>query len=243
MNSYASNERRLTARNVAEQALPVIPADLVLSLSQDFNRVFFRENIFNFQPWNINGNFFVKRLGIFANVGDGLVFASPLERFNLDLRMCGYTSVDRGSSCTFAVNSKAIVGTDFLAKLTVGRVLSDNNANPYFVAHITDDNNAELTDYARVASIGHIVEFVEGVPAEISIADVSVLNEMFDCDCFFPVGVNITASMTKVLLSVIMTSSNAAASQVTFLTKSMDTAFAADRAIFDVQADVEFTPV
>lgn len=242
MNKYGSNERRFTARNVINTVLPLPPADLAIA-STDFNRVFFRDNfIVGVPQWSLQGNLFIKRFGVYCNMADGLVFAQPFERFHCDVRISGYRSVNRGSTLNFVANSKAITGTDFLAKLAVGMVVSDANGNPYYIKAIADDNNATITDYARVASADQIVEWVEGVPAFIDIPDISILNTMFEAERFLPVGPLITVGVTRTFMSVNMISSNSVTGGVTFLTKSIDPAFVGDQVTFDVQADLEFTP-
>lgn len=249
MNKYASNIRTYCARNVLEAVINP-PADLSI-LMTDWKPQFFRSHFPGIPaPWGINGNFILRQVGMFCQFGEGLILASPSNRMDIYFSAYGYAPDvgDPISSITFTEDSKAITGANFNADLGPGAVVLDSVGNAYFVDTVTDDANAVLCDYARdTCVLSPIQLLVTTTLFDYIIPDWSLFNVMTDQEIFMPVASLVTPTPAgtpdRILFSVRPVNASPDVTHPTFLTKSIETAFAGDTAIFDMYAQIEFTPI
>lgn len=246
MNQYGSVVRRLVARNLAELTMPAIPVDLqIANASWKSQLVRYKRPTVatDYLRMNVNSNVVVRELGIFCNFADGLVFHSPANRLTAFVTVGGYS---QGSALTGAITStigsKALsaVGGSFTTELSVGGTIEDDLNNMYVVDAIADNDNATLTDYALVSRAGTTWYGMSAGGSATWQTDITQLNYMFRQERFNANALFSAAGVQQIGIRVAVQNQNTAAT-VDFLTKTIDTTYAADTVIFDAIADVEFT--
>jgi hypothetical protein len=192
------------------------------------------------QRWNRNGNISIHAIGLFCNLADGLVFSNPTQRFNIILQPQGVQESILTGTIVYTTGSPVATGTNFIADLAAGMIVVDPNGHPFYVDTVLDDTHVLLGDYARV-NAGPNFTHILTVSSfnEIQLLDVGMLNNLYDFDFYFPCGSFLLPTDTRLIIGVQVDASDVG---VDFHTLTIDTAFAGTQAIFDVHADIEFTP-
>ena len=246
MNQYSSVCRTMRARNVFEGAISP-PADLTIAsadwLPQILNK---RGNLMN-----INGNFVIRRLGVFANFADGFVFANAAERLNLFLSSQAYTrTVIGGGDLSMTLGSKAVTGTGFAGNIFDQNILAVPYAGTetqYYIVdgNPADDNNLDVTDYAEKDVVAAPLTKLTSLPnyERLDYTRISELNYMWDVNEFISPLAFASVLATDVVITVYVNqnSLNFGDSDITFLTKSISDTYDGDIAHFDVVGDIEYT--
>lgn len=250
MNSYGSNIRTYIARNIAEIAIAP-PTDLVFTGQK---RGIFRTAVVNPAhnfPWNINGNFFLRQIGLFCNFGENLILKTPAQRLDLQLELWTYREQPTaGGIINFTVGSKAVTGSGFLLHLVPGYVVLDAIGNPYIVDQVTDDNNGILCDYARstgsTGRIQYLASPLQVANYRVELPDLSLLNTLIDYEYFIPSnrfastsGLQQYYDKTLFFCEIL----NQDGGNAEFYTKGIPSSFSGAKAIFDVYMEIEFTPI
>lgn len=242
-NKYFSNEREWVARNIAEETISP-PADLTI----DGNNVDWKEQIANhFEQFNGDENsvIIVREAGIFSNFADGLVFKNANESIDLFINarfVATWTSI---GNVTLTQGSKTMTGAGFNANLSPGDfILVAGGASNYYaiVDSVTDDNNAELRDYAQ-ASYGPIVGFVasSSTLSSFQFRNIRVLNRMYSTEWYVN-PILIAGDVQDIILSVQPNyANNLHHDDVVFHTDSISTDYDEAAVYFDGILKVEIT--
>lgn len=250
MNKYGSVVRRLIAKNVLEQVMPVIPAPLQVA-NAGWKRVFARYKIpataTDYLRMNVNSNINILSAGLFCNFADGLVLATPANRILLPIYAASYAAVATlTGTVTFTIGSKALTGagTGFVAELggaPTPVVVRDALGNLYFIDSVTNDTNAVLTEYATVTNVTAAAQrFGEVGTIGANLLSVTNLNMMMSAERPIP-NASISSTAAEQIGIVVNPSNDNTATTVDFLTKTIDATYAGDTSIWDVLVDVEFT--
>lgn len=198
-NRYGSANRILRARNVAEKAMPAPGATDLTVATADFVRQIFnlKDSIFD-----LNTNFRLRRIGVFSNFADGLVFANPDERLDVIVQAVAARSriALSGTSVQTTFGSKNVVGvgTSFNTELIEGDTLRitdvSGNYPRYYELSATPAGAlaATLTDYSKTTQTvnigsGRVTKLaLDNAGAKIyTIEDISELNFLYDIEHFF----------------------------------------------------------
>lgn len=156
-NKYGSIVRTYFARNMYEVALN--PPDPIPIASAGSVGGWVALQIFSIPAGEISPdtNFLIRQVGLLSNFADGLVFASVPDRIDAQVVVAAVKvdSVVTGQ-LQFASGDKTVVspggvfGTQLIAGSIV-KVVSGNGTYYYLIDSVTDANNAELTDYPKIA--------------------------------------------------------------------------------------------
>jgi len=251
MNQYASSLRSFRARNLFETTITP-PNDLTVAYASCKRQVLNR-----YQPLvNIQSNLLVKRLGVFSNFADGLVFKNNAFPLGVTLSVAAYTrTLLAASFFNIAAGSKAVAGSGFtgLTNNTI-LMLAVHGSAPSWQYFILDgdpasDNAMTFTDYSDTTGndpgLMYKLTVVPG-SAFFYYSWISELNYMYEIDKFLTPLAYGSAGMTDLVIQVFLNQGLGRdyydSHDTTFLTKSVDTAFAASAVHFDVVADLEYTP-
>jgi hypothetical protein len=254
MNAYGSVVRTLSARNVLEtviappMSVSVLPADWKGQIFQDTMWV----SSIGVPPWLKGSNLILRRVGLFSNFADGLVFATPCQRLRILIEAYPYTlGAQLTGSVSWPADSKTMTGTltAFNTELYPGAVVKIRAGGAPcpilgIVETVLSPTSCLMSDYGPGGA--NLANLVTVIPQPVAawLVGVSLLNYMHEAERFIPAGVlggNLDTFFLKA--SIVQGSGNLPAVQpVEFLTKTIDTAFARDSAFFDVVADLEITP-
>lgn len=246
--------RMLTARNVWEGVLPVIPANMVLTGANCVYQIANRQRI----VLNNDSNILIRKAGVFCNFADGLVFAEPGQSMQIVIESYALpTPTLLTGSVGFTYNSKLLqgVGSLFVAEIQAPGVdilklqppfFTQNFNHPRYVQvdTVTNDLQLNMTDYAVFTSGAGAYEAYAYPPGLVVsstnfiLENVHTLNHMYEVNHF--ISPALYASLGNEL--VIVANVNPLR-DVTFFTKSIDTTFAGDKVNFDVILEIEITGV
>jgi hypothetical protein len=239
MNTYGSSNRTYVARNVREATISP-PTDIAVSQAGWFTQLLKPISLVQYQE-----NVLLRRVGLFSNFADGLVWADPKTRLQINIEASAAAYLNTFSA-TPTPKSKALVGagTHFLTDVNPGDVLYGQTSQTWNLVYtVNNDTSITFADYYESANAGAEIFRVYGVggsqvgPSAI-LYGVDLFNFMYELE--FPV--NVGAARTPPLhsfLKATVYNIPDAAPDPTILTKSIDTAFATDKAFFDVIAEVE----
>lgn len=245
-NKYSSILRTVRARNVYEGVIAP-PADLTI-VSGDWVQQVLQDRA-NIQ--SVQSNFILRRLGIFSNFADGLVFKNANERINVRIFAQAYTRTLLTGTLQTTVGSKAVtgVGTSFTTEVFTQDILAIPASGDQYSYHIVDgdpadDFNLNLTDYAEYNAITPAYKLISQPSfVQFNYRHISELNYMYEIDEFFSPLQFATPALTDIVIlaAINQSSLNFSASDIDFLTKSISTDFVDDVVHFDVVAELEFT--
>jgi hypothetical protein len=254
MNQYGSITRTLTARNVLEKSLN--PPSTVSVLPADWAPQIFQDGIqSNGTPyWMTGSNILLKRIGLFSNFADGLVWNTPSQRLKILIQAVPYNigAVVPGTQHLWAANSKSLfgMGTTYPVDIPAGSIVKNVTGgapSPQLgiVMSTPAVGLALMSDYGPggdCTTTLHLVS-VAGQVISTYLLNVSQLNTMYEHEMYMPASVlggNLTSFFLKA--TVLQGNGNDPALQsMDFLTKTVDPLFAGDIASFDVVADIEMT--
>jgi len=191
------------------------------------------------QQLPIEANVGIRRLGLFCNFADGLVFADPRQRFLLDVQSFGATEITLPGSVNFTLGNPFITGVGFLA-LAPGDVIIDSDNHPYTIDTVYNDTTALLTQFSKSTSVAFsLVKLALTSSLDFQLPEVAVLNYMYEAECYFPVANFLVAGNTRILIQLTTFMSDATTD---FYTITVDPAFVGAQLIFDAHVDLEITP-
>lgn len=247
MNRYGSIEKTFWARNVYQGTFAVAPpADLTI-LNTDWHQQFLFNKYTLLDAVSINTNIFVKNVGVFCNFADGLVFKTEIDVIDLAIQAFVIAPVAPPvvGTITLSPASRAVTGVGF-APLLPGSIIR-SGLYTYIVEAIADDNNATLTDFPKNTLVGAAWAQwgATGPSVVINCTDIRSLNQFIPVERFLsPVAFSVTDPSFLLMLMVfdINQITGTTAHNVTFLTKSIDPAFAGDVVTMDVGITLEYTP-
>jgi len=192
------------------------------------------------QLLNLNGNIGIRRMGLFCNFADGLVFADPRQRLLLDLQFFGATQTSFVGTVNFTLGSPFITGTNFLASLLAADVIVDAQDNAYTVDIVYNNTTALLTQLSQSNSATATIEkMVLTASFDFQFPEIGVLNYMYEMEAFFPVASYLVAGNTRILAQLYVDMSD---TETDFYTITIDPAFVGAQLIFDAHVDLEITP-
>lgn len=241
-NKYASIVRTYRIRNLYEDTLTpgtdvIIPAS-GLATNNDF-RTF--QN-FSFDS-NTQTNFTIKRLGLFSNFADGLVWKNAADRISVLFSFSAYRFAQSYSiDLTYGAKGVTTAGT-------TGWVAGDRRAiavfdGPRYVLYVdpTGANAGNLEDYWSVTTGTVDASTLALVGRDISYVyrDISTLNCMHEVNQFaepFNFGSGNDFDIVAVHIAINATEP----ADTPFLTNIIDASFTDETVYFDVVADIEFT--
>jgi len=243
-NKYFSQEQRLLSRGVYTGAINP-PADFGIAKSSDYKGMFYP----SLAVVNMYANAIVKSIGLYCNFADGLVFALPSQPLILNLSILGFASTGGtllGTSSSISnMNGLHGAGTSYDTQLVAGDYIrSLTSKYIYKVKTVTDADDLVLYGYypQTISSERFEKLSVLGTLVPQGIVQINTLNEMYpitlpSMQSLFASNSFIRTFTLEINLDIEATSG------VTFLTKSVDTSYAADTVTFDGAIDFEFTPV
>ena len=192
---------------------------------------------------NPETNFVVRRVGVFCNFADGLVFKLPADRIDIDMRFNAY-KFDEAYTIDMTYGSKAVTAAGTTGWNAGSRRAVALYAGPYHVMFVdaTGALSGNLEDYWQYDDGnvgGHSLDLV-GNGKALSFKNVTTLNCMYEVNQFaqpflissgnafdliaFHCGLNLFVDHTT-----------------TLMTHGINPAFARETVFFDVVAEIEFT--
>jgi len=246
MNAYSSVLRTLRARNVCETTISP-PTSLTIADTE-----WVRQVVTNRALWvSPQSNFTIKRLGMFCNFADGLVFANANERLNVTLHTQAFTRLQVGTSITMVSGAKAATGVGFTGNIsqnTILRVPYSGTEYQYVICadDPSTDTDVDLTDYAEANVTGASLVKLVALPNyhRLDFTRISELNYMYDIDEFVSPLAFASAAATDMVMwcEVNQTEFNYYKSSIDFLTRSVSPDYDGDAVHFDLVVEVEYTP-
>lgn len=241
MNSYGSSLRTYVARNVVELTLNP-PADLSVLTTSPVRQLFSAAGYNTGMKIMPASNLNLRRVGLFSNFGDGLVFGTPGVRPLIEIDTVSYVkpSIGIAGNTSLAAGSNHATGdagTQYLTDLTNGCYVSIGGTLHYVVT-VVGDHDLLLSDYA----IANVALTACYLLSSVSTAwytrfdGVGELNYMYEHEAFSAIallGTGFTGFFLQAKLLV--------TDDMIFWTKTIDTGFAALPVYFDIRADFEIT--
>jgi len=234
-NKYFSILRQFRVPNVLDEETLAPPADIT-----NLGVAYYQ--IADIPPGTISpqSKVVVRRVGIFSNFADGLVFKEPFGNFQATIKLYGAKVLAGGRTGTYAnpYGSKTVVGlTGSIDGIPSNGIikLDDGRAGQYGIVEYGGVGNTLLQNYATV-NAGAFTE-MQGVAGseKLRIFGIRTLNELQEVNEFLDPGVDILTTATDVLLAA--TIDNAP----DLLTKSIDASFAGEKVTFDLVVELEYT--
>lgn len=240
-NNYGSVVVQRVFRNVFESTIAPTADFTIPSGSKDYKFA---------DPCEVDpdpqSNIFIRRIGLFCNFADGLVFKNPAPRIGMDFLVSTFKEETMsGGEINFTAGSKAItgVGTDFSGE-SVGFLKTTIGDNHLMIVDPTDATNANIDNYSYLdgaKTIGLEVQRLSiGTSDVTDVWGLPTLNTLYDVgrllspslvssspDTFSDLGFRARLNMNNL--------------DLTFLTKSIATSFSGDAIHFDIVAELEYT--
>lgn len=241
MNKYGSANRFLHARNCFEGIVSP-PNNLVIAHTD------WQEQLFTtLQLQNPDANFIIRSLGINSNFADGLIFANPEDRLDIIVTA-------RGLSCDAAITGtvnltegdKTLSGGGTTQFVTDGVSAGDFlliGGRLYLVASVTDEDNLELSDYAKLTAATQACRETTVLGSfPFLFENVSIFNLMHSVEEFIPLTSLLAASPDSIVITAKVNQDFDATNRhsVTFLTKTISTDFDEDALYIDILGEFEF---
>jgi hypothetical protein len=195
-----------------------------------------------FTNLDTDSNYIIKRMGLFSNVADGLILASPACRPRLTLEGIKYTSVAMAGTVTLVGKTLTGIGTDFTL-LTPGASRIKIAGLIFTVATVTDALNATVTQYGNLLTVVPFANLsytslsaapIPGGNLYVSVLLNGTLNTMVEAEKFMPVSLY---GANTFLYATLVLSSN-----LDLLTKTVDTTIT-DTMYLDLMTEIEITGV
>jgi len=250
-NKYFSVLRDYVARNVAEVelSLPGTGEITVQGDSTDWKRQLCTR--FSINMPDPDSNLVLKECAVFSNFADGLVFANANESIDLSIHAIGVWEYASIGNVSTTLGSKTMTGAGFAASLSAGTFIRINipASNLYYFAivdSVTDDNNAELRDYAQrtlTAQAGDKV--VSSSVDSYRMRNIRALNTFYKSEYYFTPSTIIAAGETSldILITVQPNFGNGIThDDIVFHTNSISDTFNEDALYFDSIIRAEVTP-
>lgn len=235
MAEYDSVTRSFRATNLAEETLAA-PADLTINPTPPA--------LYNIAPGTISPetNLKIRRLGIFCNFADGLVFKNPEQEITLITRLYGLKSqtVPQVGTCSSAGGKTITAVTGDFTGVANGNLIKIGGATGRYV--MVED----ATGAPAAVDVYQYVGVTPGTPFEVMqvagageinyLRGIKLLNYMHEVNEFLQPGVAALANSTDVLLIA-----QVGATGTEFLTASINIAFNGEVASFDALMDLQYT--
>ena len=245
-NKYFSTERRVWAKGVyAANITP--PNDFTIASGAFLSPIVSIDQ----QALNPNSNIVINKVGLYSNFADGLVWKTVGQRLWLGITARVYTIDTNFLTGMFAITagSKAVTGveTAFNTELADGDVFTNGGASGLlgtFVYRVNgnppDAANLTLHDWPEQSlTMMNMRKLVPLGSDAFRRIEITTLNEMIDLDEFMKPSAFVAAGSVPRYVTLEMSFLNSAG--LTFLTKSINTAFSGDSCFFDTALDIEFT--
>lgn len=226
--------------------MPAPGTDITIASANWFNQLLTRTSPEWVQKLSVNSNLLLKRVGIFSNFADGLVFANPYEGLDLSILVAPYT-YDSGvtGTITTALNSKTVAGAG-LAGLNAGDIINVGNAVGTGPEFLVIDNPAtpSVTDYPiyAVAAADWSQMVIDSSQAARTLIHIRELNVMYDYEHFFnPIIFAISTAPQALIIQADINGTGLAPAghSVSFHTDTISANFTGDTCWFDVHAEFE----
>lgn len=241
MNRYGSSIRFLQARNCFEGIISP-PNDLTIAFGD------WQEQLFTtVQLQNPNANFTIKSLGINSNFADGLIFKEPEDRVDIIVISRGLV---HGAAITGTVNltegDKTLSGGGTTQFVTDGVSAGDFlliGGRLYLVASVTDEDNLELSDYAKLTAAAQTCrETTLAGSFSFLFENTSMFNFMHPVEEFIPLTSLLGSEADSVVITAKVNQNFDSVNRhsVSFLTKTINTDFDGDKIYIDVIGEFEF---
>jgi hypothetical protein len=251
MNAYNSVVRRIVSKGVYSAAISP-PTDFTVAAG-GFNPTILPIDL---ESINIDSNIRINSIGMFCNFADGLVWKSPGERIIPEIIARSYVkavpNLYAGDSLVLQQNSKTVTvatgdvadypaASTFVVEYDTVPTSGLKHKQLFTVSAITGPTTFTVSDYPL-----HSVTVVVGKVEEVTFVnlvkkraiEINTLYEMVPLDLFFSPSEYATVNTDYIAVGAVFHNGQGS----TFLTKSVDTAFATDICIFDFAAELEFTP-
>lgn len=251
-NKYGSIVRTYTVRNLYEATLtvgnditlPQVDNRTLTQLVADISR----ETIFS-----------PRRIGIFSNFADGLVFKNPADRINIGVQYDPFVEGDR-YTLGFTQGAKAVTtvagtpgwtpGTTYPLTVYVP-VTVTGFGNEQVVVNITATgaNTGDLEDYWQYGTNNLTARALSNsviVPTTRTVLGISALNCMYefnDVATPFLIEGGGNFDVVRMRLNVNRLGGGSATNTTTFMTHAIDSSFNDSDVYFDAVVEVEFTGV
>jgi hypothetical protein len=255
MNKYSSIERVLTARNLFEGTISP-PNDFTLTPVTGFQQLVnnpFSPNAIDESYISRNTSFTIRKVGLFCNFADGLVFKNPWQNIRLRISVgLYYESSTVAGTIVKVNNSKTVTGAGFVPlapdTLAPGDIISLFPEEFHIIDTITDDNNATLTDYPFYDDPAGAWTKLEnndaGGDIYIDYFKIRELNYFHDIDFNYSPQLFTGLSGTSqwvIIKAQIFYDNSVTDPDIDFLTKTIDTSYDQDLVHFDAKLLVEYT--
>jgi len=269
MNKYNSYIRTYTARNLlwdgsalqgaAPRGLHALnpPNDVIIDQSSvnlyelDLVTGIFDTTDSGHEGWKPQSNLSIRRVGLYSNFADGLVFENIEGRMGLTINANLFKITAKTGSIVFTKGSNLVTGTGLIAAFPLGFGYVVNGLSisvpPLFYArnvhmlYVIDDTNARISDYAFTTRNMALINTLDVVGSNIffTLTSVPSLNCMYETDIFFPVsntvsGYNVFLSATPYIDSIDST--------FNLKTISIDTGYVDVNISLDAIVEAEITP-
>lgn len=248
---YRSVTRMLTGRNLVENTLNVpVNINLAATVSPVYHAFF--NPLRSIYP---QSKVIVKRVGIFCNFADGLVFSDAHGSYELDI-VCMATKktlIANGSSVSFTEPSRTLtgVGTQFSTGgqftgggngtfLEFGSGLYNQVYQIVSDTEITMHSMPESSGSFNIPSGSVSIVTDAGSEAKVQVNNIRTLNNMYEVNELLDPFDGIT--LDNLATGILLYASIDRTVSATFLTDSISTDYNGDIASIDVVAEFDFTP-
>jgi hypothetical protein len=255
---YNGTIRTFIARNVLHTKTISPPSDITFA-SSDFRTV-----VAGIMPRQLNQNsrMIVRRIGLFCNFADGLVFKNEHQRFDISAKAIGVENDSLlTSTATTAIDSRTLsgVGTDDDATLSDGDILYAIAGSPARGQYLVVDGSpaatsTDVTQFPLFASAGDVtINKVSptGSSDDEGFIHVNALNTMYDMNWFVnPANLDADSLVDTILLfnvnqDLLIGGGSSGwtvdSHSTAMLTKSVDTDFSDDTVTMDIVMECETT--
>lgn len=253
-NKYFSSDRNILCPNVYYGNInPPVDFQFQISIQTAEERLFWWSNKF----YNEDTNTILKRIMVWSNFADGLVFKHDTPNaftpcFNVNLTMYAFSAASNiTGTLTFEGGEQAVTGagTSFLADISPNDYIYDGQNYVYKVSDVTDDTHLNTYErhpfhYATTGPLPAKLLSQIGFAVHPSPVQVDMLNTWFDCNYFFnPAEFSGAAAGYLAMGCTLYGPDNGipATKPLTFMTHSISTDFADESCYFSIQADIEHT--
>lgn len=248
MNSYGSSIRTFTARNVLETVMPLSPAALTIAVNDWVPQIFEtgqRTGTGGTSQIIQASNLILRRIGLFCNFADGLIFRTPYANPVITITAVPYSVSATPFTGTVNVlaTSKSVdgVGTQFITEgLVAGSVIRIGGRLYTLAANPSAETGLgclTLTDYAHTANNASVYQV--NVNAQVwsgAFRWINNLNYMYERESFSAISL-----LAGNLSNYFLRASVSQAASADYMTNTVDTSFEDAPVIFDVVADFEIT--
>lgn len=258
-NPYSATNRIFVARNVLHEKTISPPNDLTVAPAD------LRTVALGILPFQLNPNsrIVVRRVGVFCNFADGLVFKNQHQRLDISARGIGITNSSAlTATATTALNSRTLtgVGTGDDPTLADGDLLQIVKSSPARFQYLVVDGapaaaSTDVTQFPLFASAGNVTVnklTIGGSEDRDGIIQINTLNVMHDWNWFVDPGTFNVTSISNIAILMSMNENieiggggvgNLTVDEhdTVFLTKSISTDFDGDSVWMDIVTECDVT--